>query len=58
MQLAEQKEYLIDLGKKIKGDDLQASALRDSIFELTYILQRTQELAPALEIEVSSAGQK
>ena len=57
MRLGDQRKHLIDLGRKINNDDLPESALGDSIFELTYILQRIEELAPALEIDVSSASQ-
>lgn len=57
MPLSNQNDRLIDLGKKIKLRGLPEAALTDSVFELTYILQRIEQLAPDLEIEISSAGQ-
>jgi len=57
MPLSNQSDRLIDLGKKIKPRGLPEAALTDSVFELTYILQRIERLAPDLEIEISSAGQ-
>ena len=55
--LGSQIERLTDLGKSIKDAGLPETALIDSIFELTYILRRVQELAPALKIDISSANQ-
>ncbi len=55
--LGNQIECLIDLGKKIKDTGLPETALIDSVFELTYILQRIKELAPALQIDTTSADQ-
>lgn len=57
MKLGDQINCLIDLGKKIKDEGLPQAALIDSLLDLSYILQRIQELAPALEIDISSAGQ-
>jgi len=57
MLLGDQRDRLVNLGKKIKDRGLPETALIDSIFELTYILQRIEELAPDLKIEISSAGQ-
>jgi len=57
MLLADQRECLINLVKKIKDRSLPEAALIDSIFELTYILKRIGELAPDLNIEISSGSQ-
>jgi len=57
MPLSNQSDRLIDLGERIKSRGLPEAALRDSVFELTYILQRIEELAPDLEIDISSASQ-
>ena len=57
MKLGDQINCLIELAKEIKYEDLPQAALIDSLLELTYILERIEELAPALEIDISSAGQ-
>lgn len=57
MKLGDQINCLIDLRKKIKDEGLPQAALIDSLLDLSYILQRIQELAPALEIDISSASQ-
>lgn len=58
MNLSDQVDRLIDLAKKVKDDGLPQAALRDSIYDLSYILWRVQRLAPALKIDISSASQQ
>ncbi len=57
MNLGDQVNCLIDLAKKVKDDGLPQAALRDSLYDLSYILRRIQELAPALKIDINSASQ-
>jgi len=57
MMLSDQRERLVGLSKRIKGDSLPLEALRDSISELSYILQRIEELLPGSEIDITSTGQ-
>ena len=56
MNLGDQINCLIDLAKKVEDDGLPQAALRDSLYDLSYILRRIQELAPALKIDISSAS--
>jgi len=56
MNLGDQINCLIDLTKKIEDDGLPQAALRDSLYDLSYILRRIQELAPALKMDISSAS--
>lgn len=55
--LNSQINRLTDLGKEIKGDSLVETALMDSIFDFVYILQRIQELAQILKIDITTASQ-
>ena len=57
MNLGDQVNCLIDLAKKVKDNGLPQAALRDSLYDLSYILRRIQELAPALKMDISSASQ-
>jgi len=57
MLLNNQIDRLCDLVKKVKDKGLPEAALRDSVSELIYILQRIKELAPHLDIDTNSAGQ-
>ncbi len=57
MWLTEQRERLNGLNRRIQGDNFQIEALRDSTGELSYILQRTEELWPGSEIDLTSTNQ-
>lgn len=57
MWLAEQRERLDELNTRIEGDSFQIEALRDSTRELSYILQRIEELWPSSEIDLTSTNQ-
>jgi hypothetical protein len=57
MLVGDQRDRLINLAKKIKTKSFSEEALGDSVFELAYILERIEQLAPDLEIDTSSAGQ-
>lgn len=57
MNLGDQINCLIDLVRKVEDDGLPQIALRDSLYDLSYILRRIRELTPALKIDISSANQ-